>query len=185
MTRARWVLVAKIAGAALVVWLIAGVILAGRGTPPIPASSGTVVLNSCRTFNTHLRMKTWRFDCKRAELSPDQTVATIYGVRDGILYKKGKPYLRLQAQQVQFNLQTLDFTANGDVHITALQNSDGVKRTFETDFVSWNNASKMLYMPHQSIVKSGDQTLRIANVTVNFTTGQVQVRSIRGGFKAP
>ncbi len=107
------------------------------------------------------------------------------GLRHGVLYNHGTPYLGITAAHVQVNTQSFDFTATGNVRIEQLHPKDGIARTFQTDLVSWVNASKQLTLPHSSVVRTGDQTLRVASVTVDFNKQDVHLGQLNGGFSPP
>lgn len=181
--RTNWRTIAFVAGAALLVWLVTGFILAGRAPVP-PPNNGPIVLQGCKTAGNRINTKSWSFECKQVTMSADGVNATIEGVKNGILYKKGKPYLKMAAQQVSVNTQTFDFTALGTVRIESISPKDGT-RIFETDFVEWTNATKMLLLPHPSIVRSGDQVLKVSSLSVDFNKNDVHLGKIDGGFQVP
>ncbi len=174
----KWTAIAWIAGIALVVYVTIEVILAGRGTPPIPPSSQTIDLRGGHVQGNRITSKSWSFDYTHAQLSPDGTVGTVDGVRHGIVFRKGKPYLRISAEHISVNTQTLDFTAIGKVHVERI--NDPQSRSFDTDLVIWTNNAKLLHMDHPSYLHSGDQTLKLENVTINFDTDQIQFGRING-----
>lgn len=183
--RANWTKIALGAGVVIVVWFTIGIILAGReNTPPPPGSQSTFIKN-CRIHGNRISTRSFSFSCKNAELSPDGTIATINGVRDGVLYKKGKPYLGIAAEHVSLNTQTFDFTAIGDVHLDYLKPKDGVHRSFDTDLVQWTNATKLLSLQHPSLVRTGDQTLKVATITVDFNNNEIHLGKIEGSVQAP
>lgn len=171
--------IASICGAILLVWLITGLILAGREPAPPPPANQSLTSRCGGVTGFRMSTKSWSFQCKKAVISPDGTFASIDGVRDGILYKNGKAYLGVDAQHVSVNTQTFDFTAIGDVRITQL--SGGTQRSFDTDFIQWINATKMLTLPHPSIIRGGGQTLRVASITMNFNTGEIRLGKLSGG----
>ena len=178
-----WRRVAWIAGAILVVWFVVEIILAGREPTIPPPGSTPITLHGGHVTGNRISTRSWNFDYKSAQMSPDGTLATITGVRNGILYKKGKPYLSISAQQATINTQSFDFTATGDVHIAALNPKDNIPKTFDTDFVEWTNGVKMLMLSHPSIVHTGDQILKVGSISVNFNTNQVQMNNISGGIR--
>jgi hypothetical protein len=118
-------------------------------------------------------------------MSPDGILATLDGVKNGVLYKKGKPYLGISAEHVSLNTQTFDFTATGDVHVQALNPKDGVPKSFDSDLVQWVNATKMLQLPHPSIFRTGDETLKVSTITVNFNTSDIHLGNVSGAVQAP
>jgi hypothetical protein len=181
----NWRRIGWISGIVIVVWLAIGVILAGRDVPPLPSSSQQIVLRGGRVTGNHIKTRSWIFDYTHAEMSPDGTLATLDGVRNGILYKKGKPYLRISAQHVSVNTQSFDFTAVGDVHIEAIKPSDGISKSFDTDLVEWSNSGKLLQLVHPSIFRTADQTLKVATITVDFNGKGIKLGKIQGSVEAP
>lgn len=185
MTKINWRALGIVAAALIVAWLVIGFFLAGREpTPPAPGSQ-PITLKKGRVTGNRVSTRSWTFDYDHAQMSPDGTIATVDGVKHGVLYKKGKPYLSIAAQHVQLNTQTFDFTATGDVHLEQLHAKDKVKRSFDTDLVQWTNATKLLTMPHQSLFRTGDQILRVATITVNFNTNDIHMGKIEGAVQAP
>ena len=173
------------AGLALLLYLVVGIVLAGREPAPPPPGSEPIVLMGCKGIGNRISTRSWSFQCKRATMSADGVNATIEDVHDGVLYKNGKPYLKLSAKQVTVNTQTFDFNAIGLVHMEAISSKDNVTRTFETDALQWSNATKLLLLPHPSIIRTGDQILRVATITVDFNKNEVHLGKIEGALQAP
>jgi hypothetical protein len=172
-------------GVIVAAWMIAGIVLAGRNEVPLPSSSQPIVLKNGRVSGNHISTRSWTFAYNRAQWSSDGVDATIYGVHDGILYKRGKPYLTIAAQNVHLNTQTLDFTAVGDVHVAAVHPNDRIGKSFDSDLVIWSNATKTLTLPHASIFRTGDQVLKVASAEAHFDTDVVQLGKIEGAVEAP
>jgi len=175
----RWKLYAAVAGAILLIWVIAGVILAGNEPGGPPQGLTPLTLHGGRVTGNRISTKSWTFDYDHAEMSADGVLATVQGIRRGVLYKGGKPYLTVRAEQVSANTQTFDFTATGAVHVAQTPGS-GSERTFDTDLIQWNNASKTLALPHPSIVRGGGETLRVSSINVNFNSGEIHFGRVSG-----
>jgi hypothetical protein len=180
----NWKRIGWIAGILFVVWMAVGIIRAGRNAPQIPGAQN-ILIKDCSIRGNRISTRSWSFGCKKAQLSPDGILATIDGVHDGILYKKGKPYLRIAAQHVSLNTQTFDFTATGDVHVEALHPSDGIAKSFDTDLVQWVNATKLLQLPHASLFRTNGQALKVATITVDFNKNDIRLGKITGSVEAP
>jgi len=174
-----WKRLAVAAGVALGIYVVVEVVLAGGGTPPIPPSQAPIDLRGGHVLNNHIATKSWSFDYDHARLSPDGLSGSVDGVRNGIVFRKGKPYLRISAKHVQLNIQTLDFTAVGKVHIERID--DPEHRSFDTDLVTWTNDAQLLRMSHPAYVRSGGQTLLINGITVNFEDNSIHLGKISGG----
>lgn len=164
--------------AVLFVWVVVEIALAGRGTPPIPPAQAPIDLRGGHVMNNHISTKSWSFDYDHARLSPDGLSGTVDGVRNGVVFRKGKPYLRVAARHVQLNITTLDFTAVGKVHVERID--DPQKRSFDTDLVTWTNDAKILKMPHPAYVHSGGQTLTLRNISVDFDANTIHLGSMNG-----
>ena len=183
MTRKwNWRKIGYAAGTVVLIWLVVGVVLAGREPAPPTPGMQPLTLHGGRVTGNRMSTKSWMFEYKKAEMSSDGTLASVDGVRQGVLYKNGKPYLSVTAEHVSVNTQSFDFTATGDVHVTQMQDAGGASRSFDTDFIQWVNGSKMLSLPHPSIVRSGGQTLKVTSVNVNFNTGEIRFGGMRGGI---
>ncbi len=176
--RFPWKLIAWIVGGALFVYLIVGIILAGYGTPPLPPEQSGITLKGGRAMGNRITTKSWSFDYRDAQLSPDGTNGTVEGVRHGIVFKHGKPYLKITAERITVDTLSLNFTAVGKVTVSMID--DPLKRSFDTDLVEWTNGAKILQMPHPSYVHSGDETLQLQNVTIDFVKDQVHLGSVAG-----
>ncbi len=177
-TRFGWKHFAWIAGIALAVWVVVEIANAGRDLPNIPTASQSIDLRGGHVTGNRITTKSWTFDYEHAQLSPDGTVGTVDGVRNGIVFRKGKPYLRIAAEHISINTQTLDFTALGKVHVERI--GDSQQRSFDTDLVIWTNNAKLLRMDHPSYLHTGDQTLKLETVSIDFGSEKVHLGKIDG-----
>ncbi len=169
-----------LAGAALLIWVVVEVVLAGSAPGGPPQGMTPLTLHGGRVTGNRMSTKSWMFEYDHAEMSADGVLATVQGVRRGVLYKNGKPYLSVRAEQVSVNTATFDFTATGDVHVTQMQDTSS-ERSFDTDLIQWLNAAKMLTLPHPSVVRSGGETLRVSSINVNFNSGAIHFGRVSGG----
>jgi hypothetical protein len=166
------------AAALFLVYVIVEVVLAGKGTPPIPPGQMPIDLRGGHVLNNHISTKSWTFDYDHARLSPDGLSGTVDGVRNGVVFRKGKPYLRIAAKHIQLNIESLDFTAVGKVHIERI--NDPLGHAFDTDLVTWTNDAKVLRMPHPSYLHSGGQTLVVQNISVDFDADTIHIGKVNG-----
>ncbi|MDQ6826656.1 MAG: hypothetical protein M3Z14_05585 [Candidatus Eremiobacteraeota bacterium] len=167
---------------ALLVTLAVGVFLAGRDIPPPPGQI-PITLKHGGIFGHRLTSrggKAWSFDYDHVRMSPDGSVADIDGVHGGLLYKDGKPYLKISAKHISANTVSSDYTATGQIHIEAI--GAKMKRSFDTDLAVWQNANKMLTLSHPSIVRTGDAVLTFGTVDIDFSTGKIHVGGINGSL---
>lgn len=170
-------------GIAFGLFVIGGIVLAGRDVPALPPLQPPMIFKGGHYTNSRTTTKSWSFDYDRAQLSPDQTFGTIDGVHHGIIFRHGKPYLTISAEHISLNTQTLNFTATGKVHITRI--GSGQSTTFDTDLVDWNNATKLLHMTHPSYIHTGSQTLKVESIIVDLSKDEVQTGTIDGEISAP
>lgn len=177
-SKRAWKRAAIVAGVLIVAWVTVEVILAGMGPAPLPPSSVSMNLHGGHVLNNRISTKSWTFDYDRAKLSPDGMSGSVDGVRNGIVFRKGKPYLRISAEHIQLNITSLDFTAIGKVHVETI--GDPQHRAFDTDLVTWTNDAKLLRMTHPAYVHTNGQTLRIDGITVDFDADTVRLGKIAG-----
>jgi hypothetical protein len=182
--RLNWRWIAIVAAAIIAVWFGIGIWLAGREPVPAP-NSEPITLFGGKVTGNRISTRSWSFDYTHAQMSPDGMNATITGVKNGVLYKKGKPYLKISARQVSVNTQSFDFTAIGTVHIESVAASGAPARSFETDLVQWTNATKILLLSHPSIIRTGDETLKVSTASVDFNKDDVHLGKVDGGFQVP
>lgn len=173
-----WKRVAWVAAGALALYLVVGIVLAGRNMPPIPPDMQAITLKGAHVRGNRINTRSWSFDYADANLSADGATGTIDGVRNGVIFKKGKPYMKISAEHISVNTQSLDFTALGKVVVERFH--DDQKRSFQSDLVQWINATKMLLMPHPSYVRTNGETLKFASISVNFATNEIHLGSIEG-----
>lgn len=182
MTPKRWKLVGLVAGLIFGIWVVVEIIIAGGGVPPPPPSQTPINLFGGHVLNNRITTKSWTFDYDHAKLSPDGLTGSVEGVHHGIVFKKGKPYLSISAKHVQLDVESLDFTAVGKVHVAMI--GDPEHRSFDTDHVTWTNNAQLLHMDHPVYVHSGTgQTLLINGITVDFDANTVHFGKIGGSFQ--
>jgi hypothetical protein len=181
LKKRAWITAGIVVASAFIVFVIVEVIQAGRGLPPLPPSQTGITMSGGHVRGNHVATKSWTFDYTSASLSPDGTTGTVEGVRNGIVYKKGKPHLRISAEEVSLDTQTLDFTAIGKVHVQLI--GDQQQRVFDTDLVSWTNATKLLHFDHPSYLRSaGGQVVELQSIVIDFNTDKIHVGSLGGSF---
>lgn len=178
-----WKRIALWGGIALALFVAVEVVVAGIGAPPLPPSQSGITLKGGHVSGNKISTKSWSFDYASAQLSPDGTTGSVQGVRNGIVLRHGKPYLKISAAQITLDTTSLNFTAIGKVHVEFID--DPAKRSFDTDLVQWTNSAKMLVMDHPSYLHTGDQTLKIENLSVDFDKNVVHVGKIGGAIRLP
>lgn len=184
MTRLTWKRAGIVAVVLVAIGVAFGIINAGRDdTQTPPSSTQPIVLHGGQINGHKMRTKSYSFVFDRAQTSADESSASIDGLHSGVLYKDGKPYLRIAAAHVAVNRLSLDFTATGHVRVEQIPGANEPPRSFETDLVVWNNALKQLELAHPSVLRTGNQTLRVARVTVDFKKNEVRLGPLSGGLR--
>ncbi len=167
-----------LAGLAIVVYLGASVYLTERDAPQPPSNQQQIIIKGGVVTGNRISSKSWTFTFDRATTTPDGSIATVYGVRDGVLYRAGKPYLKIDAKEVNINTTSFDFTALGAVHLESLSKKQ--QRSFDTDLVSWSNATKILRLDHPSYIHTGKATLQVRSLLVDFNKGELHLGELSG-----
>ncbi|HEY5258772.1 MAG TPA: hypothetical protein VIJ12_10400 [Candidatus Baltobacteraceae bacterium] len=178
-----WTRVAVLACVAVAIVFVVGVLLAGKGMPLHAPLQLPIVMHGGKFVNHRLNNKSWSLDFDSAQMTPDQSSGTITGIHNGIIFRKGKPYLEISARQVSVNTITLDFTATGLVHVTALQGN--APRSFDTDSIVWTNSTHLLKLDHPAYFHTGGQTLDVDHVVVNVDTQDIKIGKIDGAVGVP
>ncbi|MBV9866000.1 MAG: LPS export ABC transporter periplasmic protein LptC [Abitibacteriaceae bacterium] len=141
--------------------------------------------------------KTWEFSAKSISLSPDRQFYTATDVNHAILFRAGRPYLKLSARQVRLNQITQDLAAIGTVSATG---PDGFSVrteqaswqhqaerldcpikvhatlrgfTFDTPTLFYDMKKSQLHCPKQVEIQSARATMRGSNAVADAKTRQV------------
>lgn len=166
-----------VVGFALLVFVGVGIYRAGLDLPPAPTVQPVVVEHGLAQ-GRRLSGPSWRFDYDKVQTSPDGSMSDIQGVHDGILFRKGKPYLRLTAQHLSVNTVTNDFSASGPIH---LETVDRVHpRELDTDAAVWTNASQVLTLARPVTIDDEGAKVVVSNVTIDFRSGKSRAGPIAG-----
>jgi hypothetical protein len=176
-----WKQYSIVACIALAIYLTLGIVFAGGGTIPTPPASVPIEMFGAQIQNHRINTKAWSFDYDHAQLAPDGTTGTIEGIRNGIIFKKGKPSLSISAEKITLDVESLDFTAVGKVHVEKIDDPEHRTFSFDTDLVTWTNNAKQVRLDHPAYIHSGDQTLRMDGGTVDFDAETFHIGKLNGG----
>jgi hypothetical protein len=176
--RKRWIAVAAVAFLAFVV---VQVYLAGREEVPPPQTAAPVVLSSGLARGERITTHSWSIDYDRITTSADQTFVSADGVRDGIIYKNGKPYLRVRAAHVNVNMVTHDFNAAGPVHVESVSRKNF--HAFDTTSAVWTEAAQRLDLSQPIVVTSPGTTLHVQKLSLDVRTGRLHIDHPDGSFR--
>jgi len=167
---------AAIVALAVLVWIAYETISAGSDVPPAQPQ-GPTRLSSGAASGKRIDGKSWVLDYDSAVMTPDGSGAEIDNVHDGILYRNGKPYMRMRAKHVSANLNADDFRVIGPVSFVEIS---GNHRSLETIDAHYTGALQTLELDNPTIIRQGPATLRVAKATINFRTGATQLGRIVG-----
>lgn len=147
--------------------------------PTAPAQSSQLELQKGRAGGERMKTHAWTADYDRITTNADQTVVDLQGVHDGVIYKEGKPYLRVTAEHLKVNTLTKDFTATGKLHVERIAGSRF--KSFDTDAGTWYDAPKRLVFPHSTLITMRDGTsIRVGRAGLNLTNGHIHMESVAG-----
>jgi hypothetical protein len=89
--------------AAVLVAVTIGIYRAGDHELPAPSTNADIVFHGGSASGRRITTKSWSANYDRIVSNADQTMLVVDGVHDGVIDKKGKPYLRVRAQHVTVN----------------------------------------------------------------------------------
>ncbi len=151
-------------------WLVAGVYLAGRDEQSAPPNNIPAIFQGGAAS----------YD--KMVANADQTQLELDGVHDGIIYKKGKPYLLVRARHMTVNTITHDFSARGPIHVETA--SGNPKREFDSTAADWSDSTQKLSLPEPIEIRSGaKEPLFVGSLEFNVRTGEIELHYIRGAVR--
>jgi hypothetical protein len=175
----RIVGIAALALAAFVGW---GIYRAGLNETPPPPSTTDIIFEHGIANGERITTRSWTADYDRIVTNADQTVLDLQNVRNGIIYKRGKPYLRVRAAQMTVNTLTRDFSVTGPLYVATLTGSP--KRSFRTTAARWSDGLQRLELPARVTIESGASAPHVVSrLTVNVKTGDVEVHDVAGPIR--
>lgn len=156
-----------------------GIVNAGRDERPPPGSNTDIRLNRGHATGQRVKFRSWSADYERIISNADQTVLDIRNVRNGTIYKAGKPYIRVRATRLMVNTISRDFSSSGPLHAETVATVPA--RTFDTTSAVWNDASQKLTLAHRVVIRTGSgEPLTVGSLTLNVKTGDIEVHDIAG-----
>ena len=174
MKRAIWLAVLVVVTA-----LGIGIYRAGLDELPPPSNDSQIVFHGGKVYGRRITTNSWSADYDRIVSNGDQTILNVDGVRHGLIYKKGKPFLRVRAEHMTVNTLSHDFTINGPMEAQTIGRHP--KRSFETTSAVWSDASQQLTLDQRVVVRTpGQAPLRFASARLNVRTGELDIRSLDG-----
>ena len=156
-----------------------GIYRAGEHELPPPNSNSQIVFNGGSATGRRIKMKSWSANYDRIVSNADQSMLVVDGVHDGVIDKKGKPYLRVDATHVTVNMISHDLEITGPLHVETIGQTPA--RSFDTDSGNWNDGLQILTLPKRVTVHTRDAgPLEFSSATINVKTGEVVANNPTG-----
>ncbi len=182
MTRTAAVRVATAAGIAFVAYVGYEIYAAGLDERPPPPPATTLTFRVGHVTGHRITTRSWSANFDRIVSNADQSLLDLDNVRDGIIYKRGKPYLHVRAAHMTVNTISRDFTARGPVHVETV----GAKpaRSFDTTSAAWADAIQRLTLAQRIVIHAGSGApLIVGSLTFDVKSGEIEVHDIDGPLK--
>jgi hypothetical protein len=170
------------AAIAFVAYIAYGIYDAGLHDRPAPPANSDIIFKHGNVTGQRITTKSWSADYDKIVSNADQTVMQLDDVRNGVIFRNGKPYLRVRAAHMTVNTISRDFTATGPLHVETINAKDG--RSFDTTDASWNDTTEMLTMTHHITIRSAhDATLSVGSLSLNVKTGEITLTAVNGPLR--
>ena len=144
-----------------------------------PPTTTQVVFNKGSASGRRIGTRSWSADYDHVLSNGDQTVLDLDGVKNGIIYKDGKPYLHMRAEHMSVNTISHDFSATGPLHIETV--SHRPPRSFDTTSAVWYDAAKRLTLTQRITIHSGAEApLSVGSLTFDVKGGQLEMHDVAG-----
>jgi lipopolysaccharide export system protein LptC len=164
---------------ALVAFVIWGIYRAGLGETPPPPSSTDIIFHNGFANGERIKTRSWTADYDRIVSNADQTVLDLDNVRNGTIFKKGKPYLRVRAAHMTVNTVTRDFSVTGALHVETVDAKPA--RSFDTTSADWSDSLQRLNLTKKVAIHTGAAApLMVGSLVVNVKTGQIEMHDVSG-----
>jgi hypothetical protein len=170
------------AGLVLAAYLAWGIYRAGLNEAPPPPSTTDIVFRQGIAHGERITTRSWTADYDKLVSNADQTVLDLQNVRNGTIFKAGKPYLRVRAAHMTVNTLTRDFAVNGNLHVETVTSNP--RRGFDTTSAHWSDAQQRLDLNHSVSIESGaGAPLIVGSLTFNVKTGELEMHDIKGPIR--
>ncbi len=156
-----------------------GIYDAGRNERPTPLANTNISFSKGRASGQRVKFRSWSADYDKIVSNADQTILDIQNVRNGTIFKNGKPYMHVRAAHMTVNTITHDFAETGPMHAETVGTVPA--RTFDTDSAVWNDALQTLTLAKRVVIHSGsDDPLTVGSLTLDIKTGAVDIHDVEG-----
>ena len=177
--RAMTVRAAQIGGVAFLAYVGYGIYAAGLDERPPPPSSTNIVFKNGTATGHRIVSRSWSADYDNIQSNSDQSVLELDNVHNGIIYKKGKPYLHVRADHMSVNTLSRDFNVSGPLHVETVDAKP--HRSFDTTAAAWDDAMQRLTLSkHVTVNTDGSAPLSIGSMTFDVKSGAIDITAIDG-----
>jgi Lipopolysaccharide-assembly, LptC-related len=163
-----------------IIFVAYGIYNAGGDVPPPNTTPETKLTSGHAEGRRVDGNPSWSLDYDRVIASPDTTVATLFNVRHGELYKHGKPFMRMVAKHVVVNTLSNDFVVTGPLEL--VENDGEHDRRLTSDAANYSGALQTLTLVHPSKISSDGARVTVATATVNFRSGDMSFGPLVGHY---
>jgi lipopolysaccharide export system protein LptC len=167
------------AGFVLVAYVAWGIYRAGLNETAPPPASTDIVFHEGVANGERITTRSWTAQYDKLVSNADQTVLDLQNVRNGTIFKAGKPYLHIRAAHMTVNTLTRDFAVSGRLHVETV--SSRPARSFDTTAAHWSDAQQQLDLTHRVSIDSGaGAPLVVGSLTFDVKTGQLELHDVAG-----
>ena len=171
--------IAIVATVALVVLLGLGIYQAGLDETPPPPLSTDIIFHEGIAHGERIKTRSWSADYDRLVSNADQTVLDLDNVRNGVIFKNGKPYLHVRASHMTVNTVTRDFTVNGPLHVETVGTRPA--RAFDTTQARGLDGLQRLELSHKVKIETGAEApLIVGSLVFNVKSGDLELHDVAG-----
>ncbi|MFY9779078.1 MAG: hypothetical protein WAJ85_01035 [Candidatus Baltobacteraceae bacterium] len=164
---------------AVAAFLAFGVYRAGLNELPPPSNSTEVRFYRGVAKGERIESRSWSADYDKIVANEDQTILEADGIHNGVIYRQGKPYLRVRAAHMTINTVSHDFSARGPVHVETVERHP--QRAFDMNSAVWNDALQELTLSKNIRVSTGAPRPLLADrMTFNVRTGNLEIVHVSG-----
>ncbi len=169
-------------GIAFAAYVGVGIYRAGENELPPPNVNTQIVFKGGAIAGRRITTRSWSAEYDRIVSNADQTLLDVYGIHNGIVFKKGRPYIRVRAAHMVVNTTTHDFTMSGPLHAQTIGTHP--PRSFDTTSAVWNDARQELTLDKPVVFHTaGGDPLTIARAVFDVRTGMLDVRGLAGPIR--
>lgn len=152
--------------------------------PPSPATPQVIAEDVELNIRSQGKLL-WQLTIEKVRVPTDGSTAWVTGLKRGIYFREGKPYLTVTAGQLQYNPTTENILVSGDIH---LRSEDGL--SLSTSQMRWDKEARRIVCPGavrmqvkettittQKVFLYPDEKKLVCPQAVNVTSPNAQLRS--------